>query len=229
MGYVFLRLASDTRRSGSEAEQPSGAWDCRKPSRAIAARIRSASRGFCRRDLLLDRGGRKEAARAAFCCWKSENEVSLPHEQSVLFAYRIVGLPLRRFFCDSKSARKNRPLKVSCNPLISLDSDERIQGNPRESQPYSRRFRSGTGRSKKIQTGSTNGVAPAVDNEQNRRHPNAQRSGPGLVTAVRGQAGRPSTACALRAIGALRHGPLMTSADNAQKANAHQRRSWCLK
>jgi hypothetical protein len=32
-----------------------------------------------------------------------------------------------------KSARKNLPRKNPCNPLESLDYDERIQGNPRES------------------------------------------------------------------------------------------------
>src|ERR1700722_1809090 len=37
---------------------------------------------------------------------------------------------------EDKSERKNLLLKISCNPLISLDSDERIQGNPRKSKPH---------------------------------------------------------------------------------------------
>jgi hypothetical protein len=69
-------------------------------------------------------------ARATVSCRKSEIKLSLPPEQSVLFAYRIVGSPFRKLIRDDKSARKNLPLKNSCNPLISLDLDERIQENP---------------------------------------------------------------------------------------------------
>src|ERR1700722_19797580 len=51
------------------------------------------------------------------------------------------GRPLRRFFRADKGARKNFALKISCNPLISIDSDERIQGNP---TPQTLGFRSET-------------------------------------------------------------------------------------
>jgi hypothetical protein len=86
---------------------------------------------------------------------------------------RLVGPPFRRLFPDDKSARKNLLLKILCNPLISLDPDERIQGNP---TPKTWGFRAEMGRSKKTQTGSTNGAATAVEKEPNRLHPNAQRS-----------------------------------------------------
>jgi hypothetical protein len=69
---------------------------------------------------------------------------------------------------DYEGARKNPLLKISCNPLISLDPDERIQGNPSFSNPKTLGFRSETGRSKKTQTGSTNDVANTVEKEPNR-------------------------------------------------------------
>src|ERR1700688_1719826 len=50
------------------------------------------------------------------------------------------GLPFPGRFRDDKSARKKLLLKISCNPLISLDSDERIQGNPRKSKPQNLGF-----------------------------------------------------------------------------------------
>src|ERR1700759_812964 len=37
-----------------------------------------------------------------------------------------------------KKREKIFPAKILCNPLISLDSDERIQGNPRESKAHNR-------------------------------------------------------------------------------------------
>src|SRR5580704_19557888 len=39
---------------------------------------------------------------------------------------------------SDKTTRKNFPLKILCNLLISLDSDEEIQGNPRKSNPDKR-------------------------------------------------------------------------------------------
>src|ERR1700722_10880110 len=54
-------------------------------------------------------------------------------------------LPCQRFFRDARSARKKRLPKISCNPLISIDSDERIQGNPSFSNPHNRSFRSEPG------------------------------------------------------------------------------------
>jgi hypothetical protein len=45
------------------------------------------------------------------------------------------GAPFRRLLREDKSLRKKLILKIWRNPLISLDSDERIQGNPRESNP----------------------------------------------------------------------------------------------
>src|SRR5580698_1435419 len=86
----------------------------------------------------------EEKARAAISCRKSETQVSLPHEQSVLFACQIVGPPFRRLFRDRRSASKNSLLKISCNPLISQDSSERIQGNPRKTNPQKLGFRGET-------------------------------------------------------------------------------------
>jgi hypothetical protein len=78
------------------------------------------------------REGRKFLSIAIYCR-KSEIKISLAHEQSVLFACRIVGLSFQRHLRDDKNPRENSLLRISCNPLISIDSDERIQGNPRKS------------------------------------------------------------------------------------------------
>ena len=100
---------------------------------------------FTQSILLLDGGNPKARARAAISCRKLEikltclmNNPSLPHAASW-------GPPLPGRFRDDKSARKNLLLKISCNPLISLDSDERIQGNPSFSNPHKRGFGSQTG------------------------------------------------------------------------------------
>jgi hypothetical protein len=100
-----------------------------------------------RAEVAVGRAGRPEPGevdRAAISCRKSEIKLSLPHEQSIPSACRILGPPFRRRFRDEKSARKNLLLKISCNPLISLDSDERIQGNPRKSNLIIGGFRNET-------------------------------------------------------------------------------------
>jgi hypothetical protein len=43
-----------------------------------------------------------------------------------------------------KAQRKKLPRFMPCNPLKSLDSDERIQGNPRESNALNLGFQSET-------------------------------------------------------------------------------------
>jgi hypothetical protein len=65
-------------------------------------------------------------------CRKSEIELSLPHEQSCTFAFQDRWFGLR----DTTAG------KIPRNPLISLDSDERIQGNPNESNTLNRGFQS---------------------------------------------------------------------------------------
>jgi hypothetical protein len=49
-----------------------------------------------------------------------------------------------------ESARKNVSAKIPYNPLKRLDSDERIQGNPRKSNTHKRGFR------REIATGQEN-------------------------------------------------------------------------
>src|ERR1700722_11062519 len=48
------------------------------------------------------------------------------------------GSPYRRLSTPGKRAEKKFPRFKPRNPLKSLDSDERIQGNPRESNPHER-------------------------------------------------------------------------------------------
>ena len=69
----------------------------------------------------------KETARHDDILQKIRNRLSLAHEQSCLSACQDRWLPSQR---QGKGLRKIFPAKGSRNPLKSLDSDERIQGNP---------------------------------------------------------------------------------------------------
>src|ERR1700734_3269567 len=77
-----------------------------------------------------------------------------------------MGFDLRHPYCASnvwgKALRKNLSRFMPCNPLISLDSDERIQGNPRESNTSERGVRRETAARQENPNGSTN-VGPAAD------------------------------------------------------------------
>ena len=70
------------------------------------------------------------AIRADNSCRKTETALSLPNEQSC--PPPIAGARFWRFN-RAKGPQKNFSAKIACNPLISLVSDERIQGNPRKS------------------------------------------------------------------------------------------------
>jgi hypothetical protein len=84
--------------------------------------------------------------RTAMSCRKSEIELSLRHEQFVPSACQVMGWPFRRFWRDDKNGRKNSPRFSPRNPLISLDPDEEIQGNPSFYNPQNLGFsqRNGT-------------------------------------------------------------------------------------
>jgi hypothetical protein len=61
--------------------------------------------------------------------------------------------------------------------LISLDSDERIQGNPRKSNLSNRGFSQRNGdEPRKPKPGQLNDAATAAEKEPNGLHPKAQRS-----------------------------------------------------
>ena len=67
-------------------------------------------------------------------CRKSEIKLSLPDEQVCPFAQPKLGARVSAQTPPARKApRKNFSAKIPRNPLISLDSDERIQGNPRKS------------------------------------------------------------------------------------------------
>ena len=62
-----------------------------------------------RAEVAVGRAGRPEPGevdRAAISCRKSEIKLSLPHEQSIPSACRILGPPFRRRFRDDKSEGK---------------------------------------------------------------------------------------------------------------------------
>ena len=54
--------------------------------------------------------------------------------------------------------KKYRPRKIPRNPLIRLDSDERIQGNPRKSNPLFGGFHDQKAASQEIPNGSAGGA-----------------------------------------------------------------------
>jgi hypothetical protein len=54
---------------------------------------------------------------------------------------KIVGCRSHGFGAAAKGHEKFRPAKIQRNPLITLDSDERIQGNPSLSNPQNQGFR----------------------------------------------------------------------------------------
>src|ERR1700733_9077613 len=81
----------------------------------------------------------KGAARATISCRKSEIRVSLPHEQSCASAWpKIACFRPGVLSTPEKGARNFLSAKKPRNPLKSLDSDERIQGNPRKSNAQKR-------------------------------------------------------------------------------------------
>jgi hypothetical protein len=97
--------------------------------------------------LLLNRRGRKATARTTIACRKSEAPVSSPHEQFRASVWPRPPLPSRRLAAPwEKAARKILPTKTPRNPLKSLDSDERIQGNPRKSKAQKRSLQTETRR-----------------------------------------------------------------------------------
>jgi hypothetical protein len=79
-------------------------------------------RPFARND---DRGS------ATSYCRKSEIALSCPDEHLYAFAAQNRRFARPRRDLRGKSASKNFPMKIRRNPLIRLDSDEEIQGNPR--------------------------------------------------------------------------------------------------
>jgi hypothetical protein len=94
------------------------------------------------RCLLLLGRSKQENRLYRICCRKSENELSLRHEQ---FCACECPRALRPFQCFCRGKRRENFFlaKDPRNPLISLDSDERIQGNPKKSNTKKPRFRSG--------------------------------------------------------------------------------------
>ena len=96
------------------------------------------------------------------CCRKSEIGVSLPHEQSCPAAWPRPRVPIPApLNARGKSARKNFPRLNPRNPLKSLDSHERIQGNPRQSNPPGAGLQRETARSQENPNGSTGPMSRA--------------------------------------------------------------------
>ena len=105
---------------------------------------------------------------------KIRNPLSSSHEQSCPSAWPRPRAPVRRFSRQDKSAEKNCSRFMPRNPLISLNSDERIQGNQRKSNPHKPGLRSKTARSQENPNGSTRPTSrPAAEKEPNRLYPNA--------------------------------------------------------
>jgi hypothetical protein len=82
---------------------------------------------------------RREPLGAAIYCRKSEIALCPMSNPSVRHAKSWDSL-FGGCFRDGKSWKKKTFRKNPRNPLISLDSDERIQGNPSFSNPQNRGF-----------------------------------------------------------------------------------------
>jgi hypothetical protein len=77
-----------------------------------------------------------------------------------------------------KGLRKTFPRFMPFNPLKSLDSDERIQGNPRQSNTHLREPSRRKGQGQENPNGPMS--RPADEKEPNRLHPTAKRPAPRL-------------------------------------------------
>ena len=103
------------------------------------------------------------AMRATISCTKSEIKLSSSHERLRLFRMvSIVGFRPGGSKARQKSAEKIFAAKIPRNPLKSLDSDERIQGNPRKSKAQNQGFsqRNGNRPRKPKSTRSASGPLP---------------------------------------------------------------------
>src|SRR5271167_1489998 len=110
-------------------------------------------------------------------CGKQQTKVTLPHEQSCDSEdhrpQALVPVPLNAM---EKGLRKKFPRFKPRNPLKSLDSDERIQGNPRQSNTHQRGFSQRKGQGQENPNGSTGPMSrPVAAKEPNPLHPNAKR------------------------------------------------------
>jgi hypothetical protein len=103
------------------------------------------------------------------------NKLALPHSLDHMHPYR----PLRT---PGKGLRKKFPRFKPRNPLKSIDSNERIQGNPRKSnlRDQGSSNRNGQGPRKPKRIDRTEVAAPAAK-EPNRLHPKAKRLGQDYV------------------------------------------------
>ena len=98
------------------------------------------------------------------------------------------GLPFRRLSTLRKRAEKKGPGFKLRNLLKSLDWDERIQGNPRESKAQNRVLSQRNGREpRKSKRIDRTDVAVPAEKEPNRLHPKAKRP-TRLGSAAEGQA-----------------------------------------
>jgi hypothetical protein len=110
---------------------------------------------------------------------KIRNQVKHALEQSGPSACQNASSRSGGFERKGKSARKNFPRFKPHNPLKSLDSDERIQGNPRQFNPHERwpsERNSHEPRKPKRSTGPRSRLVAGT--EPNRIHPNAKRAKP---------------------------------------------------
>src|ERR1700722_1400060 len=82
-----------------------------------------------------------------------------------------------------KGLRKNFPRFKPRNSLKSLDSDERIQGNPRQSRAHNWGLRSETARSQENPNGWMGPMSrAAAETGPNRLHPKAKQ--PSVMAAI---------------------------------------------
>jgi hypothetical protein len=136
--------------------------------------------GALAQSALLEIAERNGSGVTAISCGKSESKVSFAHEQSCASGRPSTGAPIPApHNTTPKTARKKLWRFMPRNPLKSLDSRERIQGNPRKSNPHNRGFRSETAGGQENPNGSTGTAARSAA----RKEPTQLRQGKAIYAA----------------------------------------------
>src|ERR1700683_1394861 len=128
--------------------------------------------------------GLSKKARTTIDCVKSETKLSFPHEQFCASAWPRPRALLPAPLATEEAPRKPFARFVPGNPLISLDSDERIQGNPRKSNSHESRSLRRNGRGQENPKGLTGPLSRRSQTDSIRRQSGLARRAPWMQRAL---------------------------------------------
>jgi hypothetical protein len=100
--------------------------------RSAGSRVRGAGPPRIESELLSDRAGGNEGLGEYYLAENQKQDYACGHEQACASTWLRPATHVLCMQCQGKAPTKNFPQFAPCNPLISRESDERIQGNPRE-------------------------------------------------------------------------------------------------